>query len=157
LARRSHAARSRACLGTSPRKARPPRGPSVGPVGERSVSPTLNRGVEEAEPGREILLDRQLALELRLQLELLGVVALLLVSHRDDRPERPALVAVDPVDRMLPTLEAERGREQPLPEAALLQLGADQVDRRDEILELRIANDQPLEAEVVGAALHLRA
>src|SRR5919201_6391361 len=80
--------------------------------------PLLNRGVEQPEPAGEIRLDRQLALQLRLQLQLLGVVALLVLARRDERPERAALVAVDPVDGVLPTLEAERGREQLRPEAA---------------------------------------
>ncbi len=63
----------------------------------RTTRRLLDRRVEEREPARQILLDRQLVLELRLQLELRRVVALLL-ADRDERPERAALEAVDPVD-----------------------------------------------------------
>src|SRR2546421_10251115 len=79
-----------------------------------------DRGAEEPEPAGEVLLDRQLALELRLQLQLLGVVALLVFAGGDERPERAALVAVDPVHGMLPALEAKDGREELGPEALRL-------------------------------------
>jgi hypothetical protein len=60
-------------------------------------------------------------LELRLQLELLGVVALLAVNFRHERPERAALEAVDPVDTAAVealALEGEHGGEQLPAEAA---------------------------------------
>ncbi|MDX6518521.1 MAG: hypothetical protein QOF50_1367, partial [Gaiellaceae bacterium] len=43
----------------------------------------LDRRAVRGEPAREILLDRQLSLELRLQLELARVVALLALAFRD--------------------------------------------------------------------------
>ena len=49
-----------------------------------------DRRVEEREPACQIGLERQLLFELRLQLELGRVVALL-VAERDERPERPRL------------------------------------------------------------------
>src|SRR5205085_11558576 len=78
----------------------------------RRSSSSLEGSVEEAEPAGEILLDRQLVLELRLQLELRRVVALLVAAGRDERPEGPALVAVDPVDRVLATVEPEGGGQE---------------------------------------------
>src|SRR5438874_13774108 len=84
----------------------------------------LERRVEEAEPPGEVGLDGQLALELRLQLELLGVDPLLVPSCRDEGPERAALVALDPVDRVLATVEAERRGEELRAEAARLELAA---------------------------------
>src|SRR5205085_10598309 len=99
----------------------------------------------------------QLVLELRLQLELLGVVAFLVAAGGDERPECAALVAVDPIDRMLAAVEAEGGCEQLRAEAASLELAADDVDARDDILQVGVADDQPLEAEAVRAPLDLRA
>src|SRR5438270_3756563 len=101
---------------------------------------TLERGVEDAEPARQVLLDGKLALELRLQLELGGVVPLLALALRHERPERPAFVAVDEVDGMLAALEPEDGGEQLRAEALLLQAGRDRVHGCDLILELRIAD-----------------
>ena len=66
--------------------------------------PGLDREAVEGEPHRDVRLDGQLLLQLRLQLELLGVVALALPG-RHERPERAALVAVDEVDGMLPAVE----------------------------------------------------
>src|SRR5215217_111314 len=83
----------------------------------RDGSASERRAVQP-EPARKVPLHRQLTLELRLQLELLGVVALAL-ARRDKRPERALLVAVDPVDRILCAVELERGREQLRPEAAV--------------------------------------
>src|SRR5438094_5958480 len=107
------------------------------------------RSVEEAEPARQVLLDRQLTLELRLQLELLGVVALLLLPGRHERIERAPLVAVDPVDRMLPAVEAEHGRQKLRAEALLLEPLRNGMDGGDLILELRVAHHDPGEAEAV--------
>ena len=70
-----------------------------------------DRRVEEREPARQVRLDRQLLFELRLQLELGRVVALL-VAERDERPERAALEAVDPVDGVLAAVELERRGEE---------------------------------------------
>ena len=77
----------------------------------------LDGRVEDAEPAGKVLLDRELGLELGLQLELLGVVALLL-ALRHERPERAALEAVDPVDRLLCAVELE-GRGEQLDDADL--------------------------------------
>src|SRR5205809_201598 len=81
----------------------------------------LERRVEDAEPAGQILLDRQLRLELRLQLQLLGVVALLVLPGRNEGPEGAALVAVDPVDGMLPALELEDRGQELRAEALLLE------------------------------------
>ena len=59
---------------------------------------------------RQVGLDGQLLLELRLQLELARVVALLLLAGRDERPERAGLEAVDPVDRMAAARRSGRRR-----------------------------------------------
>src|SRR4051812_11335611 len=90
--------------------------------------------VEDREPAGDVGLDRQLLLQLCLQLQLPGIVALLVLAARDERPERRPLVAVDQVHGILVALELEDGREQPVAEAARLQLRADQVDGRDEVL-----------------------
>jgi len=50
-------------------------------------------------------------LELRLELELERVVPRLVVD-RDERPERAALEAVDPVDGVRAAVELERRREE---------------------------------------------
>src|SRR3954468_17726586 len=115
------------------------------------------RGVEETEPLAQVLLDGELLLELRLQLELARVVAFLLHAGRHERPERAGLEAVDPVHGMLAAFEAEGGREQLRAEAALDELLCDRVDRGHLILELRVAHDHPLEAERVGLAVELGA
>src|SRR5205085_204746 len=105
------------------------------------------------------LLDRQLALDLRLELELLGVVTLLAVARRDERPEAAGLVAVDPVDGLLlaAAVEAEDGREELAAEAASLELRRGGVHRGDHVLEVFIPDDQPFEAELVALRLHLGA
>src|SRR6266536_4092457 len=87
---------------------------------DRGTCP-LQRGVEDAEPARQILLDGQLRLELGLELQFLGVVPLLVLPSRDERPERPSLVAVDPVHRVLPTVEAENRGEKLRAKALLLE------------------------------------
>ena len=51
--------------------------------------------------------------------------------RRDERPERAALVAVDPVDRVLVALEAEDRGEQLLAEARCVELRGDEVHARD--------------------------
>src|ERR1043166_3468570 len=96
----------------------------------------LDRRIEQAEPPRQVLLDRKLLLQLRLQLELGGVVALLAFAGRDEWPERAALVPVDPVDRVVAAVEAERGREELRAEPARDELRPDQVHGRDEVLEV---------------------
>ena len=70
------------------------------PAATRASTPAearspVERRVEEREPAGQVGLDRQLLLELVLEPHLLGVVALLLLARRDERPERAALVAVD--------------------------------------------------------------
>src|SRR5437763_17173705 len=101
------------------------------------MSSGLNRGVEESEPLGQVGLDRQLGLELRLQLQLARVVAPLPLAGRDERPESACLEAVDPVDPMLAALEAERGGEQLPAEAAVGELLPHRVDGSHLILELR--------------------
>src|ERR687897_775333 len=108
--------------------------------------PGLKGRPEESEPAREVGLDRQLLLELRLQLELLGVVTFLALPGRNERPERAALVPVDPEHRQLAAGEPERRREQLLAKASCSQLRGDQMNRRHEVLEVVIAHDQPLVA-----------
>src|SRR5436309_386662 len=80
---------------------------------------------EQGEPLAEVGLDRELLFELRLQLELLRVVPLMLLAGRDERPPRPRLEAVDPVDGMAgaerASFELERRGEQLPAEAVVLQ------------------------------------
>src|SRR5207245_10344604 len=117
-----------------------------------------DRRFVEGEPLGEVRLDRQLLLELGLQLELLRVVALLAVACRDERPELRVLETVDPVDRLLfLSLEAEGRGEQLGAEARTGELRCDEVRRGDLVLEVRVTHDQPLEAELVRLALDLRA
>src|SRR5436190_12891525 len=115
--------------------------------------------VEQPEPARQILLDRQFRLKLRLQLHLLGVVPLLALAGRDERPEGALLEAVDPVRTALLELALERedGGEQLAAEAAVLELLRDQMRGRDEVLEVLVVDDEPLEAHLVALALDLRA
>src|SRR5438128_9270658 len=122
------------------------------------LSPIRSKGrVEQPEPAAQVLLDRQLVLQLRLQLQLLGVVAALVLAGRHERPERAALVAVDQVDGELSAFEAEDGGEQLLAETLLLESLRDRVHRGHLVLEVRVADDDPAEAEAVLAALELRA
>src|SRR4051794_13962610 len=120
-----------------------------------------NGSVEQAEPLAEVGLDGKLLLELRLELELLGVVALLLLARRDERPPRAGLEAVDPVDGMAvaegAAVELERRGEELTAEAVLFELGGERVDAGDLVVELRVADDHPLEAERVGLAVDVRA
>ena len=124
-------------------------------VGDHAGTGRSDRRVEEAEPAGQVLLDRELVLELRLQLELGGVVAVLALAGRDEGPEGAALEAVDQVDGVLAAVEAERRREQLRAEALRGQLGRDRVHRGHLALERRVGDDQPLEAEGVGLALDL--
>src|SRR5919108_6395765 len=118
---------------------------------------SLEGRVEDAEPAREVLLDRQFRLELRLQLQLLGVVAPLVLSGRDEGPEGAALVAVDPVDGVLTALEAKHRGQELRAEPLFLEPLCHRVHGGDLVLELRIADDDPGEAELVLLALELRA
>src|SRR5437763_1498435 len=112
-------------------------------------------GALEDFTSEQSLLDRELVLELRLQLELFGVVTILL-ALRDERPEGAALEAVDPVD-VRPVaelrLELEGSGEQLAPESRLLQPLRHRVHRGHLVLELGVADDDPLVAEVVRLAL----
>src|SRR5205085_9114711 len=94
----------------------------------------LERRVEEAEPPAELGLDRQLAVELRLQLELLRVVALLVLAGRHERPERAALVPADEVDGTHAADELEQPGEQLLAEDLLLEALGNRVDGGDPVL-----------------------
>jgi hypothetical protein len=58
---------------------------------------------------------------------------------------------------VLATPELERGREELAAEAARLELRADEIRRRDEVLEVGVADHEPLEAEGVRTATDLRA
>src|SRR5215207_5292780 len=118
---------------------------------------SVERGVEERKPAGQVRLDRELTLELVLQAELLRVVPLLALAAGNEWPERAALVAVDEVDATLPILEGEEGREELSAEPAIGELGADEVGRRDEVLEVLVADDDPFETEAVRAAPHLGA
>ena len=80
----------------------------------------------------------------------------LLLAGRDERPERAPLEAVDQVHRVLVAGELEGRRQQLLAEAVRDELRGDQVHRRHELLEVVVADDQPLEAELVAAPLDLR-
>ena len=102
-----------------------------------------DRRVEQSEPLAEVLLDGQLLLELRLQLELLRVVAPLLLARRDERPPRAGLEAVDPVDRMRAARERERRGEELAAEAVRLELRRERVDAGDLVVELRVARRSP--------------
>jgi hypothetical protein len=58
---------------------------------------------------------------------------------------------------VLLALEAEGRRQELAAEAPVLQLGGDGVDTGDLILEVGVADDDPLEAERVGLPVELRA
>src|SRR6266545_8056408 len=118
---------------------------------------SVERSVEESKPAGQVRLDRELSLELVLQAELLRVIPLLVVPAREERPERAALVAVDEVDAALAILKGKKGSEELPAEAAIGELGADQVGSGHEVFEVLVADDDPLEAEAVRAAPHLRA
>src|SRR5919199_337638 len=115
------------------------------------------RSVEEPEPAGEVGLHRQLALEHVLQAKLFGVVALLILPRGNERPERPRLVAVDEVCGPVAVTKGEHRREELTTEAAVRELRADEVRRRDEVLEIAVADHEPLEPERVGTPAHLRA
>ena len=115
-----------------------------------------DRRVVEAEPARQVLLDRELALELRLELELAGVVALVLTG-RNEGVERATLVGIEHVHGALVAagLEAEDGSQELGAEPAGDQVRGDEVDGRHQVLDVRVANHDPLEAELVHVVLHL--
>src|SRR5262245_28419729 len=121
-ARCERTAAGRACLWRRCRETAPIRPWLAAP--RASTRPRRSRAlqgrVEDGEPARQILFDRKLSLELRLQLELLRVVALLPFAFRHERPEGTALEAVDPEDPSAveaPALEGEHRRQQLGPEA----------------------------------------
>src|SRR5919197_6429886 len=123
--------------------------------GRRSLF--VERRVEESEPTREVRLHGQLALEDVLETKLLGVVALLFLSGGNEGPERPWLVAVDEVHGPVSVAKGEHRRQELTAEAAVRELRADEVRRRDEVLEVPVADDEPLVAESVRTPAHLRA
>ena len=53
------------------------------------------------------------------------------------------------------SFEAEGGRKELAAEAVLLELRRERVDGRDLVFELRVVDDDPLEAERVGLAVDL--
>src|SRR2546421_971104 len=85
----------------------------------------------------------------------------MVLAARDERPPRPRLEAVDPVDGMAgaerASFELERRGEQLPAEAVVLQFRRERMDARDLVVELGIADDHPLEAERVGLAVDRRA
>src|SRR4051812_45768358 len=117
----------------------------------------LERRIEDPEPAGQIRLDRQLLLELGLELQLLGVVSLLALAGRNEGPEGTPLVAVDPVHGLLAALELEHRSEELASETRLLEPLRDRVDRGDLVLQVRVADDDPRVAEGVLPALELRA
>src|SRR5437660_9437190 len=119
-------------------------------------APRSHRNLPEREPARQLGLDRQLVRELPLELKLALVVALL-VSRRYERVPRPALEVVDEVDRAAVLLELEHRAQEPVAVAAALELAGDEVDRRDEVLELVAAQDDPPEAVLVVCDVDLGA
>jgi hypothetical protein len=50
-------------------------------------------------------------------------------------------------------VEAERGGKELAAESARLELRRDRVDTRDLVLQIRVADDDPLEAERIGLAV----
>src|SRR5580765_2700668 len=117
----------------------------------------LERRIEDPEPAGQIRFNRQLFLQLGLELQLLGVVALLALTGRNEGPEGPPLVAVDPVDGLLAAFELEHGREELAAEARFLEALRDRVNPGYLVFEIRVSDDDPCVAERVLAALELRA
>src|SRR4029079_129564 len=156
--RRTGASRSASCSWITRRwrSASPPSRRS--PARWASRFSSSDRRVEQREPLRQVLLDRQLLLELRLQLELAGVVALLTRAGRDEGPEGAGLEAVDPVGGVpVAAVEPEGCSEQLAAESLLRQAVRRAVHAGDLILEIGIADDHPLEAERVALPVDLRA
>src|SRR3954451_7034756 len=117
----------------------------------------LERRIEDPEPAGQIRLDRQLLLELGLELQLLSVVTLLALAGRNEGPEGTPLVAVDPVHGLLAALEFEHRSEELASEPRLLEPLRDRVDRGDLVFQIRVPHDDPRVAEGILAALELRA
>src|SRR4051794_2060511 len=117
----------------------------------------LERCIEEPEPAGQIRLDRQLLLELGLELQLLSVVTLLALAGRNEGPEGTPLVAVDPVHGLLAALELEHRSEELASETCLLEPLRDRVDRGHLVFQVRVPHDDPRVAEGILAALELRA
>ena len=117
----------------------------------------LERRIEDPEPAGQIRFDRQLLLQLGLQLQLLGVVSLLALTGGNEGPEGAPLVAVDPVDGLLAALELEHRREELAAEARFLEPLRDRVNPVTWSSRSESADDDPRVAERVLAALELRA
>src|SRR5439155_18954763 len=89
----------------------------------------LDGHTPQREPALELGLDRQLATDLRLELQLALDGALLGARRRHERVPVAPLVVVDEVHRLaLRVLEGEHGGEQAVAVAARLQLLGDGVD-----------------------------
>src|SRR3954453_176762 len=116
----------------------------------------LERRIKDPEPAGQIRLDRQLLLQLGLELELLGVVALLALAGGNEGPERTPLVAVDPVHGRLAALELEHRREELASETRLLETLRDRVDPGHLVFQVGVPDDDPRVAEGILAALELR-
>ena len=81
----------------------------------------------------------------------------LLAGRGHERVERAALEVVDEVERPALLLEGEHRGQQAVAVAAALELGRDRVERDHQVLEVRVAQDQPAVAELVVGRLDLRA
>src|SRR3954468_16261540 len=118
----------------------------------------LQRDLPEREPALELGFDRQLVLELGLELELALVVARLVPGRGHERVVLAALEVVDEVDGLaLLVLEREHGGQQPVAVAAARELGGDDVDRLDQVVEVGVAQNDPAVAELVVVGLDARA
>src|SRR3954469_42647 len=116
----------------------------------KPITPTgLDRHAPQREPALELGLDRQLAADLGLELELALDGTLLVAGGRDERVPEAPLVVVDEVDGLaLVVVEDEDRGEQPVAVAAGLQRLGDRVDAHDEVLDVGVAQDHPAVAEV---------
>src|SRR5437763_5706884 len=118
-----------------------------------------NRYSPDGEPALEVLLHLEVLLEDALQVELGDVVALV-VTHRHEGVEGPALEEVDEIGVLgLRALrsgrEAERAAEELRPEPRVLEAGIHRVDVGDQLADVGLADDDPVVAELVVEFLQL--
>ena len=95
--------------------------------------------------------------QLGLDAELGLRVTRLLALRRHERVVGAALEVVDEVDRLALLREGEDRRQQAVAVAGALELHGHGVHRHDEVVEVRVAQDQPAVAELVVVGLDLRA
>src|SRR4029077_2647949 len=112
----------------------------------------LERRIEDPEPAGQIGFDRQLLLQLGLELQPLGVAAALALAGGNEGPEGAPLVAVDPVHGLLAALELEHRREELAPEARFLKPRRRRSAPRRLACQARDPDDDPRVAERVLAA-----